>query len=207
MLPRTERPRWPALAIILILSWFVGRDIPSWIQHQGYACILWTSGFTRVKRDFRTLACGIESYLVDHGALPPARVLTRGELARSGVSNATAGLTTLDVRVLTTPIAYLVSPPLDKFGGSRDFHFYFQGRFFRFEETPDGLPYLYHPEGTEWLLWSAGPDHRYELQHPKALAPESWTVLPGRLGPHQYDPTNGSRSGGDIYQGSPRCNW
>jgi len=83
-----------------------------------------------------------------------------------------------DLTGLTTPIAYLLewSATEDPF-------------------SPEGIQVaLPGPEGSDWVLLSAGPDRHWDVQEELFLAPLSLSQLL-RL---QYDPTNGLISSGDI---------
>lgn len=140
----------------------------------------------RVKTDMRSMATALESYFLDHGALPPA--IPASSARAAGAGGVAPGL--------TTPVAYLVSLPPDVLASEK------------------GESLRYHAEGDEYLLFSAGPDRSYDIRDP-GLAIRGVEVGPEagpggieseldaarvRLIPLTYDPTNGATSGGDVWR-------
>ena len=63
-----------------------------------------------------------------------------------------------------------------------------------------GLPFAYHAVGNEgWIVWSAGPDGRYEIDPATDYDPAE-RVPKASLTGKTYDPSNGSESRGDIWR-------
>lgn len=147
-----------------------------------------------VDDDLRNMEVAIERYHLTHDVYPavePLKWFTRHDEKLADVGG--EGLTTTapgrgqDFHGLTTPVAYTTDLWLDRY-------------------TPAWgmLPYAYHAtprneDGEQgWIAWSAGPNREYELTDPAAVY--SWPFE----GPSQalldvtYDPTNGTRSAGDI---------
>ena len=79
--------------------------------------------------------------------------------------------------LLTTPVSYISSPPLDPFGG---------GLFYGYEDRECANS----PRGSHWLMFAAGPDGDHG----------DW--LDGRSA-KAYNPSNGTVSNGDIWRAHP----
>lgn len=137
---------------------------------------------SRVKEEHRILARALQNYQIDYNSYPST---LRG------------------LRALTAPTTYLVHVPEDPFSGLNQ-HSYI---------------YLAKPrDGVEWLIVSAGPDGDIDLRDYLSPASESLTNDSGSaasstggqivpLSPEVfqkyvatkcYDPTNGTRSDGDL---------
>jgi hypothetical protein len=149
----------------------------------------------RAMSDMRTLATGLEVYVVDNNAYPPACDKT-GRIVPFNSSGVSAGYVP---GLLTTPIEYLSSIPLDPFntiegpGG-----------------TPDHFRYRYATNGLRRILSSAGPDGVAQTTIEDFCDPEKangeWEVFVSKyaVGPGVvFDPTNGTKSNGDIIRVGP----
>lgn len=85
---------------------------------------------------------------------------------------------------LTSPVAYLSVLPLDRLSPNGD------------------ATFRYYHDKNGWIVWSSGPDHRYDLS---ATNISSLYVSEGIRSGHDlaersYDVTNGTDSSGDIWR-------
>lgn len=84
---------------------------------------------------------------------------------------------------LTSPVAYAKSIPRDGYAKSKS-------------------PIKYYTASGGWILWSAGPDKRYDITD--RIAGRIYESNPDNpipaLLPMTYDATNGSESAGDIWR-------
>ena len=83
---------------------------------------------------------------------------------------------------LTTPVRYLESLPYDPFSPA-------------FPKQPFAY---YSPGGPGWMLVSAGPDRDFDFDPTAYVSRDSAATIASRILPYKWDPTNGSRSSGDI---------
>ena len=83
---------------------------------------------------------------------------------------------------LTTPVSYLTSLFTDPF-------------------TPQGgWPFAYYRNESGWLLYSPGPDWDYDIRQPEVVYDPHQQVPSAALIALTYDPSNGTRSSGDIWR-------
>lgn len=131
----------------------------------------------RVRADMRYLQIGLESYFVDHEAYPAwvmAEKSAPGFMAKTGPFES--------IHTLTTPILYISSYPPDKFATAHETFAYWAG------DCKQG-----------WIVYSPGPDLDYDIVPAEDYVPGSEIPSPALIG-KTYDPTNGIKSGGDIYR-------
>ena len=168
------------VAIIAILS---GIAIPNLLEAQV------RSKVSRVKNDLRTIATGLEGYHADNGSYPMWMI--DGD-AINPVS--------WRLMPITTPIAYMTSVPKgDPFKDKNlplvyDTYDYVDAESFAQDGDPEPS---YRCRGAEWRLCSAGPDCINTYGGPAYMNPLD---NPG----HDYDPTNGTVSNGDICRVGPK---
>lgn len=137
----------------------------------------------RLKSDLRSLATAINSYDADEGAFPPGRPV-QDWLRSAGPHAPAAGLRPgmmVPPNLLTTPTAYLTSLFSDLTA-----------------KGPKGLPPLYIPLKTRFVLMGAGPDGDYDLVPPYDWLDGPSAEVETRLAAITYDATNGLVSNGDI---------
>ena len=154
--------------------------------------------YARVKVDMRMLATAIEAFGVDWHLRPNStrdvKLTVDAALAQKN-PNSNWKLPTFQLvgeaggqtAALTTPVAYITQILPDPFG------------------IPPGRSYLYttysRAPGEEvghWLVWSAGPDGRYDIDGME-FNPSNPNDL-SKLILRTYDPTNGTSSAGDIWR-------
>lgn len=189
------------LIVVAIIAILAAIAVPNFLQAQTRAKV------TRVKADMRSLATAIESYAVDHNDYPIRRNLSNPSI-RPQVPEVPERLTQMSV--LTSPIAYISALPLDVFetnlpqDQSQIDYFdpiqtawLINSRFSAFD------PRRVKEDETPYILVSVGPDTYlgpviliYGWPTP---ANEPLTVMGSVF--INYDPTNGTRSIGNIYGG------
>jgi len=132
--------------------------------------------------DLRTMRTAVESYAVDWKSYPePVAVSDRAILKAASKAGLGTRLTSVPNR-LTTPIAYIRRQPVDH--GLRD----------------QGVPFFYFQSEARYLLYSAGPDSKYQLGNPGAVYEHATrSNVRAALAPYTYDATNGQKSAGDLW--------
>lgn len=192
------------LIVVAIIAILAAIAVPNFLEAQTRAKV------SRVKADHRSMATAIETYIVDNNRQPPT-YRPNASITRTMINAA-----------LTTPIAYITSVFPDPFnkmieGGPRGREH--ENRVFvwwgsvpgknwppPFANLPAGhleaisdavkaryfrhYPQFYKPgqgysNSPAWLLLSVGPD-------------QGFAVLVGTRELLDYDPTNGTISGGDV---------
>lgn len=145
---------------------------------------------TRAKADLRSLATGIEAYYIELNAFPAAIPLSRFATKRRHREALDAlGLTTVNPGTgpsqsgITTPVPYLTDVFIDPFSG--DF---------------GDLPLAYWPHANGWIAWSAGPDGVYQIRPTPEFYDPSHPERSPALIDATYDPTNGTKSAGDVWR-------
>lgn len=138
---------------------------------------------------FDHLESGLRQYYGDHGALPPEHDLMFYRRRNKNAVRAEAfGMTSFMVGALTTPVTYWnIRAGGDPFAMPDQF-------------TPPAYFLFEFDEGPIAVLSSSGPNLRYEIRPETLESVEGVEDLKRRLDVHAYDPTNGARSGGDLYR-------
>ena len=145
------------------------------------------SKVSRVKADQRSFATALESYYVDNNKYP----ISTTDLDKDApwAIKSAPGVPTFarykgmgTANTITTPIAYLSRYLEDPFAG---------------QDATYGYYSTVGEKGkTGWVLWSPGPDEKYDLDW-KLYDPDVADPIPA-LVPFIYDPTNGTVSAGDV---------
>ena len=168
-----------AVAIISILALIA---VPNFLEAQT------RSKVSRVQSDFRVIALALEAYHADNNAYPNWMAFGFG-----------INPTSLRLRPLTTPIGYMtIMPPRDPFQDKYQPEIYDTYDYVEaesFARNGEVMP-SYRCRGAEWRLCSPGPDMFNTFGGPASMNPLD---NPG----HDYDPTNGSISNGDIVRVGP----
>lgn len=147
---------------------------------------------TRTRADLHTITTAIEAYYVDNKVYPPMQPLSDFTAAPEqleeigGAELSTVQLAHLQANGITSPVAYLSS-------GIHDYMLRENGNFSK-------LPYAYYTNGNDWILFSSGPDEDYDIRNPAELPFSNHEEFSKTLSAITYDPTNGTASGGDIWQ-------
>ncbi len=188
------------LIVVAIIAVLAAIAVPNFLEAQIRAKV------GRAVADLRTLAMAVETYRLDSGSLP---------------GGWREGLKVYDLEgrlsVLTTPVSYMAALPRDVFPP----HYNNGALVVNLSEETGGPYYCYGRSdqaglrGTidlgrrHMMLASAGPDGLLEQVHYYPPGPESRSgsncpmcgpEMQSVLGVTVYDPTNGSRSRGDLYR-------
>ena len=200
------------LIVVLIIAILAAIAVPNFLEFQTRAKV------SRVKSDMRSLETALEAYAVDNNEYPILRLYYEGGISqfnRGGIYN---------VVDLTTPISYITNvnisdpfqppTPADEFG---DIQSESMG------PVSKGINYINIEQcrvsfgasavNTKYVLLSYGPD-KFRGPIPTDSNPGLFTYCASNSSPaernyfltSQYDPTNGTVSGGDIirFQGVAR---
>lgn len=163
---------------------------------------------SRVKADHRAIATALASYHADHGFFPAPKPL-RPIAPAPGLLEAAGGssLQTIDPAAdLQVEARGRGADGTDRFALPADpFSGVWKEPFLGFGEDRlvDPWPYAYYraPEpGSGWLLWSPGPDGVYDIRDAARLYSPDRRVPSDELIDATYDPTNGTRSRGDVWR-------
>ena len=161
--------------------------VPNFLEAQGRAKV------SRVKADMRTMSLALETYYIDQNVYPawtaePGRKIY-GSCSPSDQPGFRVKSSPSDpLMTLTTPIAYISQFYKDPLAPSA-------GATFSYWTPPQ-------ESGIGYILWSPGPDGRYDLNLnnvPNLYVPKSGVPSPG-LVDLTYDPSNGTKSAGDIWR-------
>jgi prepilin-type N-terminal cleavage/methylation domain-containing protein len=214
------------LIVVAIIAILAAIAVPNFLEAQTRAKV------SRVKADMRTCATAIESYTVDWNEEPIGYLEYQRWLEQTyppapiPASQWYNGLGTQNGQIhiwsrMTTPIAYISSPPVDPFvekgavntGETLIFGTY---KYYRYEYISDifrgpykvssGGDYVKaYALGARWMLQSFGPwrHWRWGQGMKYGLAIGYVAKLPSTAGGIKYpdalyDPTNGTMSGGFI---------
>jgi len=175
------------LIVVAIIAILAAIAVPNFLEAQV------RSKVSRCKSDLRTLALAMEAYRTDNSQYPLDW--------DSGMYGPPPGGGSWDgewmtFASMTTPVAYLTSVPMDLFMQGKDVTVASRKRLNYYQyNCPDGK--LWNgpgwPEtGTRWFISTMGPDQLDQIL---------WGALmtnPADVANRVYDPTNGTRSLGDI---------
>ena len=186
------------LLVMTIISILAAIAVPNFIEAKARATV------SRTHADLALVKMGIEAYRVEHRAYPLNRTPGQTDPA--------------DLVVLTTPIVYLGSLPIDVFTRSIA-----RGERHVRAVTPEPYRYLngvqldaeaglrisgpaaFRMGGVngrfDALLWGTGPGDSLRAVPPEGPATE--ILASGEVKIVPYDPTNGTTSAGDIYERLP----
>lgn len=175
------------LIVVSIISILASIAVPNFLEAQTRAKV------ARMKADMRTVATGLESYMVDWGKYPPRQIYPNlGPSFRLGLGNSQTRAE--DLSAITTPISYLSKIPIDVFETKID--------------HPNNIIDYWSPDIVEtlstsysnWLLVSVGPDSELSeygnwgnLPYTSEFKARFWL---------DYDPTNGTISIGNLFRGA-----
>jgi prepilin-type N-terminal cleavage/methylation domain-containing protein len=180
------------LIVVAIIGILAAIAIPNFLQAQV------RSKVARVDSDLRVIGMGMELYLVDYNQYPPG--LNLSPLPPNPV------YVMCDTRLLTTPISYIASLPMDVFRPPAEQVPGYQGTNFRTyaRDVPRGYDFPHN----SWMTWSYGPNGISETGAyrplPSIIANEARGLpSPMNYNGTRYDPTNGTISDGDVYRFSP----
>jgi type II secretion system protein G len=193
------------LVVVAIISILAGIAVPNFLEAQT------RSKVSRVKADMRSMITALETYRVDHNDYPYRRHTSLTKTYEFPEKDTRLS----QMKVLTTPIAYLTLLPTDIFESNITppnnlIDYYdptqvanvFQTRFAIDKERYKDK--LLSPQDAGWMLVSVGPDGFYGVGR-SSLSPSGgiagWPFRTDLWGTniYPYDPTNGTVSSGNIY--------
>ncbi|MBN1475675.1 prepilin-type N-terminal cleavage/methylation domain-containing protein [Candidatus Sumerlaeota bacterium] len=201
------------LIVVAIIAILAAIAVPNFLEAQTRAKV------ARVRSDMRSLATALESYRVDANAYPDA-VDINTFVTTNLVPGYAATPRINRMVILTTPVAYMTSIPLDAFGDreipldasadlSRDQVFIYYGNevisyrgtdyrprsrlHFREFDVVGAGGSLREPL---WALFSQGPDTDFDTYD--AADQTTLVIEPFVAVIQPYDPTNGTISDGDL---------
>ena len=188
------------LIVVAIIAILAAIAVPNFLEAQT------RSKVTRVKADMRSVATAIESYAVDWNR-PPIGQMEGNHMSPPFWPSVEDSLLSQWI-TMTTPIAYISSPPIDPFATKKPP----QQRYMRYNynmylppisrSSPPRYKQCYE-QGYIWILRSFGPktlqDKPDEWQMLAYKAdPASWSTIIGDPYGNIYDATNGTISKGNI---------
>jgi len=179
------------LIVVAIIASLAAIAVPNFLEAQV------RSKASRSRADMRTIVTGIEAYRVEWNIYPPTFWGALGD-----------GQGAQRLTVLTTPIAFITSLPVDVFsikhqgygslaGGDtwayhRDKYIYVELQNWVFGRTYQEA----WNRRAIWFLGGRGPDYKYtSAEYMAAGFPANCET--------EYDPTNGTKSMGDIERFGP----
>lgn len=190
------------LVVVAIITILAGIAVPNFLEAQTRAKV------SRIKNDQRVLATALETYMLDHNRYPPRYKYPNpdesGRTVLRGLGDVERRAE--DMRVLTTPVSYLSSLPVDIF----ETHVAPPNNIIDYYE-----PVLVHLAGNRWSsgseyrrgkqasfwggwgLMSVGPDRVLGTTNTMGNYPVRTSAVHYWL---TYDPTNGTISTGNIYR-------
>ena len=138
----------------------------------------------RPEAEMRQTATALETYYLDHHSFPLA-MDENGKLVPKGEDGVSSGYVSWP---LTTPVPHLTSLPYDAFN--------IEQRNYRYATNLKSC----------WILASDGPNRQPDLEVDKYVGSASCDLeiaIPNFLIDYTYDPTNGTKSSGDIWRTGP----
>jgi len=177
------------LIVVAIIAILAAIAVPNFLEAQT------RSKVSRVKADLKSIAVAMESYYIDNNGYPAGwRVSPLGSAPSNYGDN----------RLLTTPIQYMTSVPLDIFVVPLAQPYRLAAVRENELLTFGSADYWTYPRNT-WMTYSHGPDNDADTG---GFMLEQWVwefedtgqAVQGRYRGPRYDATNGTVSNGDIYQ-------
>jgi len=197
------------LIVVAIIAILAAIAVPNFLEAQTRAKV------SRVKNDLRTQATALEAYYVDNNAYTRD---SDSDLDRETAWDAVPYYRKANgVTQLTTPIAYMTSIPSDPFSagqfqtstGGTAFGYRIGSGSWSYAATEASLPDEQNSNATyaangkigAFVTLSPGPDKGRNRMSYKCFPYKPVSNEDGSSGPNfygDYDPTNGTVSGGDI---------
>ena len=184
------------LIVVAIIAILAAIAIPNFLDAQVRAKV------ARAQSDMRNLTTALESYVTDQNVYPPFFPVNPAPWDCDGGPTVVNPCSCRFIP-LTTPIKYFSSaPPEDPFWDTRSAYYYDNYDYI------DAYSFALHNRanpsgrvrGAVWRLCSAGPDRYMTFGGPSTFN------LPDNPG-HDYDPTNGTVSNGDIIRVGARSSY
>ena len=167
------------------------------------------SKVSRTLSDLRIMSAALETFYLYHGAYPASTTDTKQTFGFRAIPPDTPSFEAFPVSgfppdpesyeasnhqvpfSLTTPISYLTSFIPDIYNPTRDP---------KSSRSDSGQPpFAYYSNGEQFLVWSAGPDGRYDIPW-RDVELDDTTGSKRLLVDYTYNPTNGIASRGDLWR-------
>lgn len=162
------------IIVIVIITVLALIAVPNFRESSG------PSENSRVRTHHRTIATSLIAYQADHGTFPPMAPMIDHVSRRDDLRETNAlRMTIIDPR-FPVPDGFEHADLRDRFSPRRC------------------MPYGYHTDGETFLLISIGHDGVYQITDPSAIYQGATNHPPEEILQLSYDPTNGTRSVGDI---------
>jgi len=177
------------LIVVAIIGILAAIAIPNFLQAQTRAKV------AKEEEEMRQCGIAMEMYFVDHNSYPLrwADSPLLPKFLYSGMDN----------RLLTTPIAYVKTVPVDIFKPKSAVDPLFDCLYIFVRNTHAG-GYL---RTNSWMAASLGPDLKTQIGgwRPLVQILNTESTMPENPWPDgmRYDPTNGTTSMGDLYRFGP----
>ena len=187
------------LIVVAIISILAAIAVPNFLEAQT------RSKVSRVKSDMRTLSLAVESYCVDHSAYPKRHYGSDNPDDEEGHFVPDLATRLDDMKVLTTPVAYITTLPVDVFEktvppplNKIDYYDYVT----TYRAINYYPKFAGHTKNTPaYMLVSVGPDGYIGVLGggaPGGYPPQPYQWQQTFF--DVYDPTNGTISAGNIYR-------
>lgn len=192
------------LIVVAIIAILAAIAVPNFLEAQVRAKV------SRSKSDMRTLSVGIESYAVDYNRNPPSplqlnRIVANNLCVNPPYNDRPGGATNSyrSLTILTTPVAYLASVPLDAFrvkggkntktgGAAGGVSYEYQTNWCN--PYNGGGPTIALNRGYTWVVGGIGPSRNYAFSGLfNMLTNINFNLLQTTT---VYDPSNGTVSEG-----------
>lgn len=179
------------LIVVAIIAILAAIAVPNFLEAQT------RSKVSRCKADMRSLGTAMESYRVDfNGYMPDAFSLQQAGLLSPGWTNIQI------YAKLTTPVAYMTSIPGDVFYAQnmrpndryflwKNFAGFGYAAQFASDSRYQGGSWVNEGVRQVWVMYSMGPDLKW------GTGIDYFPIS------QQYDPSNGTISGGDVSRWGP----
>jgi type II secretory pathway pseudopilin PulG len=167
---------WQSLIILVLLAALIAIALPNFLERDNRP-----ARASHAKSGMRDLATAIEAYRIEHGVYPPWVPATDPVAINAGVEMVGDLPSFRSIGgSLTTPTAFIDAYPRDWF-------------------TRNRASYVYYSDQGGWILVSPCWDRDYDIDprrdYDSQISQPTETLLQ-----RAYDPTNGTRSGGDIFR-------
>ena len=196
------------LIVVAIIAILAAIAVPNFLEAQVRAKI------SRCKADLRSLATAIEAYAVDFNFYPYSSGIHSQSGAIEVQNSQMASAHKWLAPVITTPVSYMTSIPVDAFANEHEPHPQAWNFFYSYldgEKRRNLAPSWPGPGGAfenrlqffgPWVMWGCGPDmDRVDLSPANIGGGGSVNWVLGF-----YDPSNGTMSNGDIIRSNKHVN-
>ena len=179
------------LIVVAIIAILAAIAVPNLMRAQVRAKV------ARVQSDMRAAALALDAYFVDSNSYPRDHDNVPSEFNRWSWRGNSVFANQVGFFYLTTPVAYLTSLARDPFSP--------EGEWMT-QAGKQVSPFYVLASGSDNALYGLNRVHAYLIvsvgpdQKDQTGAQDNWPSRGQRIGMGNYDPSNGTRSSGDIYR-------